>query len=213
MRYVLGHASRQLERGGDVATEPFARYLEQAIANLDLLAAVAREHGMRRRDVVAILKRDELTVGRELVRRALWCYGQNGHAVPRRPDATSFFDLYPDDKRARTCPGCGGGKAPHAELCRACRRKAGSSQRRGPRRIREPLIEFAYRLYVDEQLTVEQCAERIIDRTPHGSVPSLAHALGNAWRERGWPVRAGSVTRRIQRQRAYALNGDGRDDA
>ncbi len=130
-KYVRGHAPRSLERQtGVVEVEPFAAYLEERLRNLDVLQALAREHGISRDDVVAVLERREPTVKRALVQRALWIFARAGKGMPNRPDARSLFDLYPDDVRSKVCPGCGEGKARHADLCKACSRKAKTRERR-----------------------------------------------------------------------------------
>jgi predicted amidophosphoribosyltransferase len=191
VRYVHGHAPRSLEtKTKEVDVEPFARYLEERLANLDPIAALAREHGIARRDVVMVLRRDQPTVSRDLVQRAVWIFGQNGKGMPRRPDATSFFDLYPEDERAKICPGCGKGKSPHAKLCKLCRRK-----RTSPRpptaviHISEEVLTEAYAAYRNEGLTLLALAEQLLDRVPHRSAGSLAGALSAGFRQRGWPMR------------------------
>jgi hypothetical protein len=197
VRYVRGHAPRSLEQGGTaLAVEPFAAYLERRLAELDVIAALAREHGIARADVVAVLRRDEPTVSRTMVRHALWVFGQNGKGMPRRPDALGLFDLYPDDQRARTCPGCGKGKAPHALLCKTCRRKQGRSNGHAPIKIGEPVLADAYRAYTDENLSYLSVAERIIDRVPHTSVEGLAMSLSRAFKRKGWPTRQRTTTKR-----------------
>jgi hypothetical protein len=198
IRYVQGHAPRALERDSLVPTEPFASYLEERLRSLDLVAAVAREHGISRELVVAVLRRDEPTVPRSKVRHALWVYGQNGRGMPRKPDSRSFFDLYPDDKRARTCPGCGRGKAPHAELCKQCRKKRGRGNNGGRAQIRigERVLADAYRAYREENLPYLAVAQRFIDRVPHTSVEGLAATFAKAFKQKGWPVRQRTTTRR-----------------
>lgn len=187
IRWVRGHAPRSLEVDGQVAVEPFAAYLEARVRDLDRLAAVAREHGIARRDVVAVLRRDQPTVSRALVRRALWSFGQNGKGRPRRPDAASFFDLYPDDRRARTCPGCGKGKAPHAALCKACRRKAGYPRRKPRHSVGPEVLAAAARDRAADGTPWRVLAERYIARTPYTNVGSLAGVLRTTLRDRAAP--------------------------
>lgn len=127
VRYVRGHAPREPAKG-ELPIEPFARHLEDAIASLDVIGAVARMHGLKRDDVLAILERHTDSVPREWVIRGLWINMRSGSAgpgAPMRPGAPRLHDLYPDDLRRKTCPGCGGGKARHADLCKSCRRKEG----------------------------------------------------------------------------------------
>jgi hypothetical protein len=180
LRYVRGHAPRSLETRRDVATEPFAQYLEMRLRTLDPIASLAREHSMSRSDVVAILRRDEATVERELVRRALWCFGTNGRGQQRRPGATSFFELYPDDKRARVCPHCGKSKAPHAEMCKACRKQRDPTYARGgPRsqsKVSDAVLERAKQLLRNGQ-TMIGVARILLDDTPHKSAESLAQSI------------------------------------
>jgi hypothetical protein len=194
--YIRGHAPRSLERQRSLNAEPFAKYLEQRLKDLDLIGALAREHGIRREEIVAILSRTEPTVDRELVRRALWIASRSGtvgRGAPPRPGAAQFFDLYPDVQRAQTCPGCGRGKAPHAELCKQCRiqqdRLEGRKPPFAPVRIPDHVIETAYRAYVDEGLSIKATARRFFDQTPSKSVDSFANSLSNEWRKHGWAMR------------------------
>ena len=199
VRYVRGHAPRSLEQPGTLPVEPFAEYLERRLAQLDVVAALAREHGIARADVVAILRRDEPTVPRTMVRHALWVYGQNGKGMPRKPDAAGLFDLYPTDQRSRTCPGCGKGKAPHAALCKNCRRgqgRNGNGNNGQPTRIGEQVLADAYRAYSEESLSLLSVAERFIDRVPHTSVEALAMSLSRRFKQKGWPMRQRTTTKR-----------------
>lgn len=192
--YARGHAPRELERGGEVDVEPFAQYLERQLETIDVVGAVARAHGISRDDVVRMLRRDVATIDRQLVRRALWIAGRQGagKGMPMRPDAVKFSDLYPDEVRSRTCPSCGGGKAPHAELCKRCRVK--DDRRRGRRpprtqtKLRAELIEEAYGLYADGA-SLREAAAAIFERTPHRNVGSVAQALSREFKRRGWTVR------------------------
>jgi hypothetical protein len=187
VRWVRGHAPRSLERPGEVDAEPFARYLEARLRDLDRLGAVAREHGIARHVVVAVLRRDAQTVPREVVRRALRSYGQNGRGMLARPDAASFFDLYPGDRRARTCPGCGKGKAPHAALCKACRRKAGYPRRKPRHSVGPEVLAAAARDRAADGTPWRVLAERYIARTPYTNVGSLAGVLRTTHRDRVQP--------------------------
>lgn len=196
VKYVRGHAPRSLEKpSGKVPVEPFARYLEQRLREMDLLQALAREHGIGRNDIVNVLARRDAEVDRDIVRRAVWVAGRGGtgKGLPMRPGAPGFFDLYPDDKRSRTCPGCGKGKAPHAKLCKQCRKAA--DRREGVRpptavtRLSEEVIAEAYRVY-DDGATLMEAAEAVRERTPHTNVGSTAQALSRQWKRRGWPMRA-----------------------
>lgn len=179
-RYVHGHAPRSLERRRDVATEPFARYLERRLHELDPISALAREHGIARADVVAVLRRDEPVIEREVVRRALWVFGTNGTGMPRRPDSTSFFELYPGDGRSRICPHCKQGKAPHAEMCKKCRRLHDPTYMRGgppsQSRLTPEVIDRA-RTLIGTGKSVAATAQIIFDDTAYASVDSLQNAL------------------------------------
>jgi hypothetical protein len=197
VRYILGHAPRSLEKPtGTVPVEPFARYLEQQLKDLDVIGAIARIHGLSRDEIVAVLQRRDEHVDRDKVRRAVWAAGRGGtgKGLPMRPGAPGFFDLYPDDKRSRTCPGCGHGKAPHAELCRTCRRTKGRPV--GNRRVAsvsDDILTRAYQAYqADERLSLAATAARFLEHVPHSSAESLAAALSKGWRDRDWPVRGRS---------------------
>ncbi len=197
IRYVRGHAPRSNEQPvGTLPTEPFAQYLERRLAELDVVAALAREHGIGRADVVAVLRRDHDTVPHRLVRHALWVYGTNGRGMPRKPDALGVYDLYPNEQRARTCPGCGQGKAPHALLCKACRLKQRGTSRGMPTRIGEQVLADAYRAYRAENLSYVALAERFMERVPHRSVQSLGSAFSRAFKQKGWPTRQHTTTTR-----------------
>lgn len=196
VQYVRGHAPRSLEKpSGAVPIEPFATYLEDRLQKMDLLQALAREHGISRDDVVSILARRDDIVDRDIVRRAMWVAGRGGtgKGLPMRPGAPGFFDLYPADKRSRTCPGCGHGKAPHAEMCKPCRTKA--NRRDGTRpptaitRLSDEVIAEAYALYSENGMSLMEAAESVFERTPHRNVGSTAQALSRMWKQRGWPMR------------------------
>lgn len=194
IQYVRGHAPRSLERDREIAAEPFVAYLEDRLRNLDVIGALAREQGIARDALVALLARRDDTVSRGTVRRSLWVAARNGQGkgMPPRPDATGFFDLYPHDGRSKVCPGCGGGKAPHAAMCKQCRKSAdkrdGVSPPRAELRLREDLIAEAYERYT-AGATVLTAAESIFERTPHRNVASTAQGLSKAWRDRGWTMR------------------------
>lgn len=195
VRFVHGHAPRSLENAGDVDLEPFAVYLEQRLERMDLLQALAREHGISRDTVVNVLARRDTKICREVVRRALWVSGRGGtgKGLPMRPDAVGFFDLYPDDRRSRTCPDCGHGKAPHAELCKRCRvtanRRDGRRPPRSTTRLSDEIITEAYALYSENGMSLLEAAESVFERTPHKNVGSTANALSRSWKQRGWAMR------------------------
>lgn len=190
--YLRGHAP-QGKNPGTVPAMPFRRWLEDRLANLDVVSALARECGVKRETIVAALQAQEGDeMEREVVRRALWVSGRSGSkgkGAPPRPDAKGFFDLYPEDKRSRTCPGCGEGKAPHAEMCKACRRKAGGPRPTVIARISEDVITEGYRIYRDEGESILTCAERLYERTALRNVESLAAGLSREWKRRGWEMR------------------------
>lgn len=193
--YCRGHAPRSLERTQRIPVEPFAAYLELELERLDLVGALARAHGIGRDEVVRVLKRSEPDVDRALVRRALWVAsrGGTGKGLPPRPDAIKFSELYPDEVRKKVCPGCGGGKAPHAELCKQCRIKADRRDgvRRAPRaqtRIRPELLIEAYRHYSAGN-SIAAAARLIFARTAHTNIGSTTAALSREWRRRGWKLR------------------------
>ena len=199
-RYVRGHAPRSLEDTGDVDVEPFAVWLERELRTLDPIEALARRTGLSREDVLATLARRDERIAREKVRRSLWitARGGTGKGLPPRIGAPGFFDLYPNERRSRTCPGCGAGKAPHAELCKQCRRRRNHAEgvkppRTAPRLTAAILLE-AKNLYDHEQLAFLAIAEQLLDRTPYTSAAALAHALGRQFRQRGWKTR--QTTRR-----------------
>jgi hypothetical protein len=192
IEWVRGHAPRMCENASLLAAAPFADYLRDEVANVDALTAVALKHGLAREQLAAILRGDIDQLDRETVRRGLWMAGRYGQAkgMPMRPGPL-FFDLYPGDARSRTCPGCGKGKAPHALLCKPCRvrrnRREGIGTPRAVTRIRDELFEEAYRLHVEDGLTVADVADRIFERTPHTNIGSTTQALRREWRRRGWP--------------------------
>jgi hypothetical protein len=185
-RWIRGHAPRSIERpGAALPTEPFARYLERCVRNVDPVEAVASQHGIKREEVMAALNRVEDTTARELVRHALWSRGKAslGKRGGWRPDVPKLFDLYPEDARSRVCPGCQKGKAPHAELCKACRIK---SNRAGgvkppatepkPQCMSGEVLDEAKRLYVVDP-SATRVARQLIDRTRYASVASMAASL------------------------------------
>lgn len=198
--FALGHAPKTEGRHHTVPVEPFARYLEAELESMDLIGALARAHGIGRDDVVRVLKRQVETLPTKMVRRAVWTAGRGGtgKGLPMRPGATSFADLYPDFVRSKVC-GCGNGKAPHAEMCKACRRKVdkaeGRSTPRAGARVREELIEESYRTYMDDGVSVEAAAESIIERTTAKSAASLAYTLRREWKRRGWERRGRTTAR------------------
>jgi hypothetical protein len=197
--YVHGHAPRSLERKAELRVDPFADYLEEQLQSIDLIGAVARAHGIPRDDVARVLKRQG-DVDRELVRRALWtaARGGTGKGLPPRPGAPQFRDLYPEEVQSRICPRCGEGKAPHAELCKGCRRKQNRREGKKPPAsqawLRDELVAEAYGHYEAGESLVT-CAERIFDRVPHRNVGSIAHALSQAFRRKGWQVRTRTVAK------------------
>ncbi|HYJ21348.1 MAG TPA: hypothetical protein VEW07_04925 [Solirubrobacterales bacterium] len=192
--YALGHAPRSLERRWEVPIEPFAEYLERELERMDLIGALARAHGLPRDEVVRVLKRQVETLPTKTVRRAVWTAGRGGtgKGLPRRPGAPTLESLYPDFVRSRTCPGCGTGKAPHAELCKRCRvaqnRRDGVKPPKPPTQIRPELIAEA-RAHYDAGNSVASAAAEIIDRTPHTNVASTAQALSREWKRQGLEMR------------------------
>jgi hypothetical protein len=198
-RYVRGHAPRSPENAGDVDLEPFAVWLERELRTLDPKEALARRTGLSREDVLATLERRDDRIAREKVRRALWiaARGGTGKGLPPRIGALGFFDLYPNERRSRTCPGCGAGKAPHAELCKQCRRRRNRTQatkppRTAPRLTAGVLLD-AKRLYDREQLAFLAIVERLLDRTPtrapqRSRTPSAANSAHAAGRPATPPV-------------------------
>lgn len=189
--WVRGHQPRSLEKDSYVNAEPFADLLRREIAAVDVLTAVASKYGLRREDVVALIEGVD-QFSREKVRTGLWRaarYGQGKGAVPR-PDAPGFFDLYPDDARSKVCPGCGEGKARHAEMCKACRKKAGGPRAKRERMLSEDLSRTAHVLYSTSGRSILQTAEALVERSTYASAESMAQALSHDWKERGWPLKS-----------------------
>jgi hypothetical protein len=193
-QYVRGHAPRSLEKpGGMVDVEPLAEFLAQRLRTMDLIQALAREVGLSRDHVAAVLERRDPQVPREWARRATWASARAGlgKGAKARPGAVSFFDLYPADRRSRICPGCGEGKAPAAALCKACRRKQGGPGAAPPRvkpRISDETLAAAYVVY-EGGTALLGVAEQFIERVPHRSVASLAQMLSKGFKQKGWPMR------------------------
>ncbi len=198
VKYVRGHAPRTLERSGTVAAEPFVRYLQDQLENLDVLSAIARMHAISREELVAVLSRTDELVDREFVRRALWTASRGGlgKGLKPHPDRPVFRDLYPDDVRSLVCPSCNGRKARHAEMCKKCRRRVPNSKpsSRAKHSLRDDLLTAMYRAYIDENLTQRDVAERFLDRTTYKNTDSLIFTFRNACVAKGWPLRSRTKT-------------------
>lgn len=194
--WVLGHAPKGREGPGEpVPIEPFAAYLERCLRELDPVEAVAAQHGMRKEDVLWVLGRRGETFPRKPVQRALWLRGKasNGTSEGWRPGVPRFFEMYPDDARSRVCPGCGGQKAQHAEMCKKCRRARGLySPPIAKTQVRDELLAEARAVY-DGGGTFRDAARVIIDRSSSKSVNALAATLGREFERRGWKTRGRSA--------------------
>lgn len=193
-RFMVGHGSAPPRDEGMVDAAPFRAYLKDALTKLDVLGAIGRTHGIARDDVVRILNGSEEEVPRLMVRKALWHgarTGTGGKGAPARPDATGFFDLYPDDARSRKCPECGESKAPSAEMCKPCRkaktREEGATSRRRPSALASipGLMDECHRLY-DSGLSLREVARKLVDRTPYKTRASMEVQLRTEFRSRGW---------------------------
>ena len=131
---------------------------------------------------MAVLNRSDPTLDRNLVRNALWRRGKASLGTQKgwRPDVPRLYDLYPDDARSKVCPGCGKGKAPHAEMCKQCRTRQGlppGTTRPGRRKMTPEVLAEACELrLVDPSPT--RIARKLISKTQYTSVASMAAALG-----------------------------------
>lgn len=199
VKYVRGHAPRTLERAKAVDVGPFAEWLERELRDLDPIEAVARRVGLSRELVLAVLNRRVEHVALADVRKALWISARagQGKAMPPRPGATRLAELYPEHVRSRTCPECGGGKAPHAELCKQCRRKAPIHGKKAGSVTAELLLE-AKRLRDVERMTFRDIAVELQPRSRCTNSESLANSLREEFAKRGWP------THRLDRERGIA---------
>jgi hypothetical protein len=181
-RWVLGHAPRGREGlGKPVPLEPFACYLEEQLHEIDPVEALALLHGVKREDLMAVLNRRGEEVPRKLVQRALWTrgVGSTGAQRGRRPGIPTFYELYPGDARSKICPGCGGGKAPHAQMCKLCRRSADPSYMKPPthrRRVSDELLAEAREIH-ERTNNYHAAARAIFSRTAYKSIASCAQAL------------------------------------
>lgn len=199
--YVRGHAP-STDPGGKVDAAPFAEYLRKQMQELDLIGALARAHGISRDVVASLLAGRSDTIDRAVARRALWTAARTGtgKGLPPRPGAPQFADIYPEEVRAKVCPDCGGGKAPHAQKCRDCFRRDDRERRRverergitreptRPTQIREELLVEAYEAH-QGGATILDAARSIFDRLPSTNVEGCAQQLAKEWRKRGWEVR------------------------
>jgi hypothetical protein len=190
--YVRGHAPRSLERRIELPIEPFARWLEQQMRDLDPIEAVARRVGLRRDLVLAILNRHEESITSIDVRRALWIASRagQGKGMPPRPGSTRMGELYPDAIRSTECPSCGGRKAKHAERCRDCATAAGvyAVSQRHPTSLTDDQLQEARGLRDRERLPFLAIAEQLQPRTRMSNVESVKNQLLAEFRKRGWPT-------------------------
>ena len=186
--FILGHAPRTHEALVRVDGAPFADYLRGRLKNLDLIGAVAREHGMAREEVVAMLN-GAPDISRKVARDALWTAartGTTGRGAPARPGAVGYYELYPAELEARTCPSCGQGKAAKSKECKAC---AGKTRRRENRergglppyqrtnsKLTDHIYEQALQLRA-EGVPLKTIAERFFEQTTYSSADSLRVAL------------------------------------
>lgn len=203
VRWVVGHAPRSRERDSQTPLAPFAQWLRAELRDLDPIEALARRTGLSRSDVLYVLNERGETFSRERIRRALWIASRQGGGGGSQPDARvpGFFDLYPALDR-RVCPGCGGPKARHAEICKGCRiardRVARRPRRGQPVRLSEGLVAEAYELYVGPpERGYMEVAEMIFDRSTAVSVMSLSNTLRYTFRRNGWRTRGRTRPRRF----------------
>jgi len=184
--YSKGHQPKNTRDSKSVDAAPFAAWLRDELHNLDPIEALARRTRVPRNELVNLLegRTTEVELGR--VRTALWTSARcgQGKGLPARPGAVTFADLYPDHCRSRTCQKCGGGKAPHAEMCKACRRKM-PVVRTHKSSVTEPLLQEAKRI-VDDGGHVIDAARAIQSRTRCTNPESVALELYKRFHERGW---------------------------
>lgn len=192
VHYAIGHGSPPLRRL--VPAGPFREWLTDELHNLDPIQSLARRVGVARDDLLALLNGHQDMVELWRVGRCLWLAGREGQGrgLPERPGSTQLADLYPDAVRSKVCPECGGGKAPHATLCRNCRRKAGPmhpSARGQPSSVTDEIVLEAKRLH-DQGMAIAQAARRLHGRTRCHNSESLANVLRERFQARGWPTHA-----------------------
>jgi len=189
--YARGHNPRSLEHSLMLPAAPFVEYLQGELERVDPLQAVSSKHGIKRDALVALLRGETREVDRKDVVTFLNTarnYGQPKGAPRRR--GVALYDLYPALAEKHRCPGCGGRKSPHAEVCKPCRRKR---RIRGQTtledlRVGELVMQRAHRLRFEERLTFGQVAERLLGQTPHTTAGSLHGTLTSAFRVMGWPT-------------------------
>lgn len=185
--FVRGHAPRTLERTKPLDAEPFAAWLEAELRNLDPIQALARRTGLHRQELLDILSRriKQLPSGR--ISSSLWRASREGQGkgMPPRPHTIKLGDLYPDAVRSKKCPRCGGGKAPHAEMCKQCRRRAGYPRGERPTSVTPDLVEEARRLRLNG-VPMKTIAEQLQPRTRCTNAMSVAHELRRQFQARGW---------------------------
>lgn len=208
VRYVLGHNPRSRERDHEQPIGPFAEWLRAELRNLDPIEALAKRTGLARADLLYVLNERGPTFSRRHMQRALWITsrGSGGKGAKMDVRVPSFFDLYPDDARAKVCPECRGPKARASEICGKCRKRRNRAERRRPerpRRLSDELIREAYELYVGPpERGVREVADMIVSRTPYTS-GGLAFTLRTVWLRNGWDVRS-YTTPRNRREKAAA---------
>ncbi len=184
-QWVRGHAPRA-EAPGDLDAGPFSEFVEAVLRSLDPIEAVASRLSLPRETVLDLLERRVKRIPRETVIRALFVNGRQGQGkgMPRRPGTPKLHDLYPEDARARRCPGCGQGKARQASLCKQCSRKARRRPAaRGPARMGEPVLQDARKMR-RQGMAVAEISRRLLARTGYSSAASFAHALRTEFRRR-----------------------------
>lgn len=201
--WIRGHAPRTQEQRWVVEAAPLRGWLEDQVRDVDPLEAVARRTGIARDRLVAILRGDVDLVQVSEARNALWTAARagQGRGLPPRPGSTTLDVLYPDHARSKVCPDCGGGKAPHAQRCKACARKAGSYRLKAHREssITEEHVQEALRLRELRGLSFPQCAKLIQPRTRCTNHESIANELRVRFAERGWDT---SRSPRVQSRQA-----------
>jgi predicted amidophosphoribosyltransferase len=194
IQWVRGHAPRTRERSAPIEAAPFAAWLAEEVKRVDPIAALVTRTNLTREEIIDLIEGRTTEFDRERIRRALWLMSRAGGGTGAQPDRNipQFFDLYPEAERAKVCPGCGKGKAPHAVLCKRCRTKADreNGKRLGSAvtRLGDALIVEAYETYASTGHSIKSLAVTFFDRAPHTSVESLAQVLSREFKRRGWAV-------------------------
>lgn len=182
IKFLHGHAPRKSEKDELWPTPQFAQWLRDEVRNLDPIAAISSRIDLTRAEVIGVLEGDITEFSRERMRRALWRAAAAGGSTGSTFSTVvpSLYELYPE-RQPLKCPGCGGGKARHAELCKQCRKRA--DRKNGTNRfatsttkLRPEQIAEATRRAANGE-AVFNIAASMIRQTPYSSIESLAHAI------------------------------------